>query len=461
MLKRYIGDKKFYRELMLIAVPIMIQNFITNFVSMIDNIMVGQVGTAQMSGVAIVNQVIFVFNLCIFGAVSGAGIFTAQYAGSKDYEGVRYTVRFKLVSCMILTAIGLAVYGFAGKSLIMLYLKGEGSAEDAEQYLFYGMKYMRIMLWGVIPFVISNVYCSTLRENGQTLVPMYAGISAVAVNLVFNYIFIFGKLGVPAMGAEGAALATVISRFVELAVAAVWTHRHVDKMPFVKGLYSSFKIPKELSKKILIKGMPLVFNEGLYAAGMAFLNQSYSVRGLSVVAAINISTTISNTMTSAIISLGNAVGIITGQKLGAGTAEREVVSSTRKLCAFSIAFSLIFVVIEAIVAGFFPLIYNTTDDVRSLAASFILISAVFLPEVSFANATYFTLRSGGKTFVTILFDSCFVCCVCVPLAYCLSRFTSMSIVPLYFCCQATELIKCFLGAFMLKKKTWIQNIAVR
>jgi putative MATE family efflux protein len=461
MLKRYIGDKKFYRELMIVAVPIMVQNFITNFVSMIDNIMVGQVGTAQMSGVSIVNQVLFVLNLCIFGAVSGAGIFTAQFAGQKDYEGVRHTVRFKLIACLTLSVVGIIIFSFGGRELIMLYLKGEGSQQEASDYLFYGLKYLKIMLWGIVPFALSNMYCSTLRENRQTLVPMYAGISAVAVNLVLNYLLIFGKFGMPEMGVEGAALATVISRFVELFIAALWTHKNTDKMPFAKGLYSSLKIPADLAKHIMIKGMPLVLNEGLWSAGMAFLNQCYSIRGLSVVAAVNICSTITNAMNSSIISLGNAVGIITGQKLGAGESEKEIVSSTRKLCAFSIAFSVIFMVLEAIVAEFFPLIYNTTDEVRSYATSFILTAALFLPAVAFANATYFTLRSGGKTLVTFLFDSCFVCVVSVPLAYCLSRFTSIPIVPLYFCCQATEVVKCFLGAYMLKRKTWIQNITVK
>lgn len=460
MLKRYIGDKAFYKKLMLVAVPIMIQNLISNFVSMLDNIMVGQMGTVQMSGVAIVNQVFLVINLCIFGAVAGAGIFTAQFAGSKNYDGVRYTVRFKLYACLIISLVGITVCSVFGKQLISLFLKGEGSPEDAEEYLKYGLKYLKVMLWGIVPFAISNAYCGTLRENGHTLVPMYSGIAAVIVNLCLNYVLIFGKLGAPAMGVEGAALATVISRFVELAIASIWTHTHSDLLPYAKGLYSSLKIPKELTKSIIIKGMPLVVNEGLWSAGMVMLTQCYSMRGLEVVAAFNISNTISNTMNCSVLALGNAIGIITGQQLGAGESERQVVSSTRKLCAFSIAFSVIFMVLQLIAAPFFPHIYNTTDSVRELAKQFIMIFAVMMPFISFSNATYFTLRSGGKTLVTFLFDSCFVCVVCVPLAYCLSRFTSIPIVPMYFCCQATEGIKCLLGAYMLKRKTWIQNIVV-
>ena len=138
MFKRYIGDRAFYRRVLAVALPIIVQNGISNFVSLLDNIMVGQVGTVQMSGVAIVNQLLFVFNLCIFGAVSGAGIFTAQYYGSANHEGIRHTFRFKILIGAILTALGIGVFLRSGRLLIELYLQGDGSPEDAAQTLAYG-----------------------------------------------------------------------------------------------------------------------------------------------------------------------------------------------------------------------------------------------------------------------------------------------------------------------------------
>lgn len=458
MLKKYIGDRKFYATVMAVAVPIMIQNAITNFVGMLDNIMVGQVGTAQMSGVAIVNQLLFVFNLCIFGAVSGVGIFTAQFAGSQDHVGVRHTFRFKILVCLLLTALGTALFLLAGEPLIRLYLKGEGKVQDAGLFLGYGMDYLKVMLFGLLPFALANAYSGTLRETGQTLVPMAAGIGAVLVNLVLNYILIFGHFGVRAMGVRGAALATVVSRYVELAIVALWTHTHGEKEPFIRGAFRSMFIPKQLTGRILVKGMPLLVNEALWASGMAFLNQCYSLRSLDVVAATNIASTIWNVFSVSFLAMGNAVGILIGQKLGAGEPEEEVRSADRKLIAFSVVFCLGFGVALAALSRVFPQIYNTTDTVRSLAASFICISALFMPFCAYTNAAYFTLRSGGKTLVTFLFDSCFVWCVCVPLAYVLSKYTSLPIVPLYFLCQATETLKCFLGGYMLKRGSWIQNI---
>ena len=223
MQNRYIGDRKFYRNLFSIAIPIIIQNGITNFVSLLDNIMVGQVGTIPMSGVSIVNGLLFVFNLCIFGASSGAGIFTAQFFGSRDHEGIRYTFRFKILICLLIAALGGLIFTCGDRLLIGLYLTGEGDAAAAAGAMEYGRRYLAIMIWGFLPFAIANAYSSTLREMGETFVPMIAGIAAVFVNLFLNYVLIFGHFGAPEMGVEGAALATVISRFAELAIVVFWT----------------------------------------------------------------------------------------------------------------------------------------------------------------------------------------------------------------------------------------------
>ena len=239
MKNRYIGDRAFYRRVFGVAVPIIIQNGITNFVSLLDNIMVGQVGTVPMSGVSIVNQLMFVFNLCVFGASSGAGIFTAQFHGSNDDEGVRYTFRFKFLICIAITVLGCGIFLGGGSGLIGLYLTGEGDASTAAGALSYGLDYLHVMLWGLLPFALTNAYSSTLRETGETVVPMVGGISAVLVNLVLNYVLIFGHFGAPEMGVEGAALATVISRYVELAIVGGWVHTHAQQKPFIKGAFRS------------------------------------------------------------------------------------------------------------------------------------------------------------------------------------------------------------------------------
>ena len=217
---KYI-DTAFFRYVLVLAVPMIIQNAITSFVSFLDNIMVGQVGTEQMSGVAIVNQLIFVFNICIWGGVSGAGIFGTQFYGKGDYEGQKYAFRFKMYACIIIAGIALLLFGFLDTDLISLYLSDGGSVGNTALALQYGEQYLRIMMAGLVPFAVSQAYVNTIRETGHTFVPMLASLAAVVTNLVLDYVLIFGIGGVPAYGVQGAAIATVAARFVECAIVVI------------------------------------------------------------------------------------------------------------------------------------------------------------------------------------------------------------------------------------------------
>ncbi len=467
-MRKYIGDRKFYKMVLLVAVPIMIQNGITNFVGMLDNIMVGQVGTAQMSGVAIINQLMLVFNVTVFGAISAAGIFGAQYYGCRDYEGVRNAFRFKMLVCIGIGILSIILFLFKGESLISLYLTEGSSAQECQDTLRYAKEYLIVMLFGLLPFTVEEAYSSTLRETGETVLPMKAGVIAVIVNLVFNYILIFGKFGCPNMGATGAAVATVISRFVQAAIVVVWTHRHLDREeaetvggvtrePYMKGVYSTLRVPGYLAGRIAIKGTPLLVNEALWSIGMAALMQCYSIRGLSVVAGMNISNTISNVFAVVFMAMGSAISIILGQLLGAGEMKKAK-DYAGKLIFFSVVSCLVLGLLMTSISTVFPRIYKTSDEIKLLAEKFIIIAAICMPLNAFTNASYFTLRSGGKTVVTFLFDSVFVWTISIPTAYILSRFTNLPIVQLYLLCQSLEFIKCIIGFILVKKGVWIQNI---
>ena len=459
MLQKFLGDRAFYKRVAYVAVPIVIQNAISNFVSLLDNIMVGQIGTLQMSGVAIVNQLLFIFYLCVFGAMAGAGIFTAQFHGSQDQEGIRRTFRFKCIAGLLLGLVGIAIFYFLGSGLIGLYLQSDSDPADAAQTLSHGLDYLHIMLIGLIPFALSNVYASTLRETGTTTVPMVASVSAVLTNMALNYVLIFGHFGAPAMGVRGAALATVISRFLEFAIVAIWTHCNPKKNPFIVGAYRSAYIPAPLLKNIFIKGMPLLLNECLFATGTALVSQCYSVRGLDVVAATNISNTIYNLASVVYLSMGTVIGIIMGQMMGAGSTTDKVRSCLRKLTALSVASCAVFGVLLLAISVPFPMIYNTTDTVRSIATQLIIVSAVIMPFHAYIHAVYFAMRSGGKTMITFFFDCGSIWLGSLPLAFCLSRFTALSILPIFILCSCVEILKCVIGYFIIRSDSWIRNLS--
>lgn len=456
-LHKFIGDKAFYKMVLAIAVPIMIQNGITNFVSLLDNIMIGQVGTEQMSGVAIVNQLLFVYNLCLFGAMSGAGIFTAQFFGQKNDKGVQDTVRFKLYMIVIILIATVILLLSGGDMLITTYLRGEGTAESAAATLTYGRQYLWVMLLGLPAFALSQMYSSTLRECGETVLPMKAGMIAVLVNLAFNYLLIYGKFGFPKLGVAGAALATVLSRFVEAGIVLFCVHKDAEKYPFVRGLYRSLRVPAPLVRNILVKGTPLLVNETLWASGMAMLTQCYSIRSLNVVAALNISNTISNIFNIVFIALGDSVAIVVGQLLGAGRM-KEARETDTKMIAFSVTCCTAVALVMLVCAPLFPKLYNTNGEARLLAQYFIMIIAVFMPQNAFLHAAYFTLRSGGKTIITFLFDSVFIWAVSIPVAAGLSHYTALPVPGIFIMVQLADSIKCIVGFILVKKGVWLHNI---
>lgn len=455
--KKFIGDKAFYRYLIFLAFPMIVQNGITSFVSFLDNIMVGQIGTEPMSGVAIVNQLFFVFNICIFGGVSGAGIFSAQFFGKGDFEGQKYTFRFKLYACLLITAIACVLFHFLDEPLISLYLNDGGSVGNTRLALSYGKEYLAIMIFGLLPFAVSQTYVSTIRETGQTFVPMVSGIVAVITNLVLDYVLIFGAFGAPELGVAGAAIATVIARYTECLIVVVWAHRHLYKNPYLIGVYKGLRIPGSILADIFRKGLPLMFNEMLWAVGMAVIVQCYAVRGLEVVAAQNISSTISNLFNIVYLQLGNCISIVVGQKLGAGQLE-EAKDADNKIIFFDVACCACISVIMILLGGLFPEIYNTEPGIKALAKNFIIISAMAMPLCAFSHCSYFTLRSGGKTIVTFLFDSVYTWVVMIPYAFVLSRFTTLSITMVFFLVSFTEIIKVIIGFFMIKSNVWLQNI---
>lgn len=455
---KFIGDSDFYRRVLYLAVPMIVQNAITSFVSFLDNIMIGQIGTEQMSGVAIVNQLMFVFNICIFGGVSGAGIFGTQFFGKGDYEGQKYTFRFKFYASAVITGIALCLFGFCNTELISLYLNDSGSIGDITLALQYGKEYLAIMMIGLAPFALAQTYISSIRETGHTFVPMLAGIVAVITNLIGDIILIFGIPGViPAMGVAGAAIATVFSRFVECLIVIVWTHLHANKNPYIIGAYKSPRIPGNILKKIVIKGTPLMVNEMLWASGMAVIAQCYAVRGLEVVAAQNISSTITNLFNIVYIQLGSCISIIVGQLLGAGKVE-EAKDADNKMIFFSVGCCTVVAAIMILVGGFFPSIYNTEESIKELAKIFINISALVMPLCAFSHCTYFTLRSGGKTGITFIFDSVYTWVLIIPFAYVLANHTKLSITVVFFLVQFTEIIKVIIGFFMVRSGAWVQNI---
>ena len=450
-MKKLIGSKGFYKMVLAICIPIVIQNGFTNLASLLDNIMIGQLGTLSMSGVSITNQLLQVFNVTIFGAMSGPGIFMAQFYGKKNKEGVENCFRIKLIIGIIIALLAIFLFYTFGQQLISLYLNDNPT--DSLKTLNYGMDYLKIMLIGLIPFVITQVYSSSLRETGNTVLPMIASVVAVIVNFCINYILIFGHFGFPQLGVTGGAIGTVVSRVVEMSINIVGGYRNV----YLKEAMVLKKVPLSSTKEMLKRGLPLLCNEILWSISIALISQSYSTRGIIAVAAINITTTVTNFFMIVCYAMGNSISIVVGQQLGAGEIEKAK-DYDLKMLFMNFVMCLAIGIVLFNVSSLIPQIYNTSLEVKALASQLLKIAACMLPIISIYYSSYFTMRAGGKTFLTFLFDSGYTFVFTFMSALLLTRLTSLPILTIYLLVQCVDIPKATLGLVLVRKGIWVHNI---
>ncbi len=461
MLKKFIGDRAFYKRTLAIAIPMIIQNTFTNLVNLLDNLMVSWVGTEQMSGVSIVNQFIFVFNLAIFGAISGAGIFTAQFNGRGDVEGVRNTMRIKLLLCAIIGVIGVAVIGIFQDGLISGFLNegSEAGVLDLDLVFSSAKDYVTFILIGLIPFAFSQAYASTLRETGETVVPMVASTVSILTNFTFNAILIFGLLGFPVMGVAGAAIATALSRFVELAILVFWTHRNKEKCRYAIGLFRNFRVPAPLVKQVAIKGTPILLNELFWSLSITVINMCYSTRGTDVITAMNISFNLQNLLSVAYFALSSSIAIIVGNLLGAGKLE-EAKDTDRKLLVFAVFMGMLMMGVQIALSPIFPRIYTDVEPVIELATYNMICFGITMPAAALATSTYYTIRSGGRVLITMLFDSVYAWVIVIPVVAGLAYFTNIQFRTLLPIVLVVENLKLIPGLVLVNKGIWVRQIKV-
>ncbi len=477
--QKFIGSKAFYRTVMIILLPLVAQQGITSFVNLLDTLMVGSLGEETLSAVGVVNQILMVFNLTIFGGLSGVSIFGSQFAGKNDVDGMRQSFRAKLYFCAFVCVAGISLLALMGDRFIAMFMEGEMNSQSvaltaealAERVAFASRQahdYLMIMLWGLPAFALSQAYAGSMREMGKTVATMVGSVIAILTNLVLNFLLIFPvrELNVfgltftmwgAGMGVRGAALATVISRFVEMAFVLTYAHLHQNRYVFLRGAFRNGYVPLSLLKRIAITGTPLLANEVLWSLGMTFINQCYSRRGMTALAALNITSTAWNLFCIIMFAMGNAVSIMVGQYLGRGDKKgaRDV---DTKLLFITVVSHLVLGGLLALVAGMIPNLFNVTEEARALAKQTLVIAGLSLPIHAFLHATYFTIRSGGKTVVTFLFDSVYTWCVPAVLAYLLSHYTQANVVTMYFCIQFIDVVKLVIGLFMLKSDFWANNV---
>lgn len=449
-MNKFIGDQAFYKRLFAVAAPIVLQQLITTSVQLVDNVMVGRLGEQAIGSVSVVNQLYFVVILITFGALGGAGIFSAQYFGSRDFEKLKQTFRFKLLIGFGVAVVSFILFSLFGETLISLFTDNPVTIQG-------GLDYLNIAKWSAFPWILSVAIGNTFRETGITKPLLKISIVAIFTNTALNFVMIFGMFGFPALGIVGAALATLIARFVELGLTLILLKRSGEH--FNTEIKEIFKIDKKILASIVLMALPLTLNEALWSSGQTVFLHAYSTRGDSALAAMNISGAISQLVFVTFGGIATAVAVLVGNTLGTNDLEKAK-DNARKLIAFAVVFAMFAGVILFILSFFILNIYDVSEATKNIARFSIRVNAIFIPVYSFNVAIYFTLRSGGDTKSTLLMDAGYMWVVTVPIAMLLAYLTNLPVIYMFLIVQMMDIPKTMFGLSRYKKGYWVKNLAL-
>ena len=448
-IKSFFGDRSFYKEVTGIALPIMAQQFVASFVNLIDNVMVGGVSQTALTAVTVANRFYMIASSIMFGLCGAAGIYIAQNYGAGKNDRCQKILNINLSIGFVVMLLFTGVLFFVPEWTIYPFSR-------TPEIVDLGLDYIVFAKYTYIPYGISFTCMMAMRAIGLNKIQLKVGIIAVLTNTILNYILIYGKLGSPAMGVKGAALATMIARLLEMAIylALLIRQRHFYKLD-LKGLIF---LDWSLMKSMLAKAVPLTVNELFFSIGTSLVFKSYMRADELLVAAISVVDTVMNLAFIVFGGLSSAVAIFIGGKLGAGKLE-EAKSDAKKIIVFGVMVSAVLGAVLFCVAPYIHNLYSLSDEAIRALEILIRIKSCLMPIYVVNVCTFYVLRSGGDTFSTMLVDSGFLWIGPVTVSTLLSIFTSIEVVPLYVTVELLDLVKMFIAFWFLKRGRWVRNLA--
>jgi len=432
---------------LVLSLPSIVQQLMTNLAQMVDNLMVGQLQESAIAGVTITNQVFFIFTIVLFGVGSTAGIYLTQYHGAKNHGKMNEVFRMSMLFSMIAGILFYGVMRFWPERVLGFFASGGYTIGDA-------LEYLRFIQYSFLIFPISMTVANGFRYSGFVRLPMYISTGTVAVSIFLNYGLIHGNLGMPAMGVAGAGLATLITRALEafIYVLLTWILKSPIKISILKGLSFS----KALFKEFVQKGYGLVLNEFFWAFGVQALTVIYTQRLSSNIAALSISQALGNMIFIGMGGMSVAYSIILGEHLGKGEFA-EAKEKAKRLLKIS---ALIGAVLGAVVFLLsYPVfgLYDVSSETIATARTLLMLNAVFSFIYYMNGGFYFILRSGGDTKGVVMVDAGFNWAIVIPIAFALGWFGLL--LPIhFFLVQLLELLKLYVGACLFKKGLWLKNL---
>jgi len=448
-IRSFFGNKAFYRDVTRIALPIMAQQFVTSFVNLIDNVMVGGLGQSALTAVTVSNRFYMIASSFLFGLGGAASIFIAQNYGAGKYERCQKLLNINITFAALIMAVFTSILLIIPEWTLHLFSR-------TPEIVDLGMQYIRFVRFTYIPYGISLACVMAMQAIGQNKIQLKVGIVTVCTNTFLNFVLIYGKFGAPAMGVQGAALATLVARVLEMSIylSLLVRCRYFYRL----DLLGLVKLDLSLIRSMITKALPLTANELLFSIGMSLVFKSYMRIDELLVAAIAVVDTVMNIAFIVFGGLSAAIAIFIGGKLGAGQLQ-EAKDDAKKIIVFGMMVALALGSVLFVVAPYIHHLYNLSEEAQHALLVLVRIKSMLLPIYVINVCTFFILRAGGDALSTLIMDSGFLFLGPVAVSTILSVFTPIGLVPLYILVDMLDLIKMFFAFRMLKKGRWVRNLA--
>ena len=457
--KKYIGDKAFYKMALAIIVPVIIQQLILSIAGYVDNLMISSFSTVAYTGVSTANRFMYLVNFFWIGLSAGISIFIAQYYGAKDKKKITGTIQLSLIVALVFGVLSLFIIDFVGPRIIRLFIPGT-SSEELEA-IAYGVDYLNIIALGAIIMLLNFMVATIYRSIGKPKVPMYAGIVGIIVNIVLNSIMIFVLFCFPALGAKGAAIATVISKVVELLILVVIA-LFFDKEKYINQIFSGFYIDRHLFGLYLQKGTPILLNEMLWSVGVQILARLITGGNFDWLTAFNYSQNVTDLFFIYFSGLATGTAILVGNALGEGDFPKAK-DTANKLIGITIIASLVAIILLISVSPLLLLILTRDKAIYNLAYKLILVTSIFVVIYGFNAVIFFILRAGGDSMREFLLDQLPTYVIGIPLAFLLHQMEpkwGLGVVLIFAITRIVDVVKVFFAVYLYRKETWVRNLTV-
>ncbi len=449
-MKRILVNKVFLKNMLVIAIPIALQNLIITSLNMLDTLMISELGKSSIAAVGLANQLFFFYSLILFGINSGASIFISQYWGKKDKENIKSILGLAVILTTLTGLIFTIIALFFPELVMRFFIK-----EDIVIKL--GCDYLRIVSISYIITGVSFSYSIASRSVGYAKMPMVVSFISFITNAVFNYLLIFGKLGFPKLGVKGAAYGTLIARIVEILFILYFVYKDIE--PLAGNIKELTSWPKGFIKRYFKTAYPVVINEALWALGQVMYSAAYARIGEEATAAVQIAATIQNVFFVLVRGLANACTVMVGNKIGEGNEDESYEYAIQFLTMSTIS-GLVLGLLLFLTPDLTLKLFRSLDfDVYNLSRNLIMVMGLFYFIRTF-NATLIVgvLRGGGDTSFSMYLEMGAVWLVGVPLAFLGALLFKLPVYLVFVLVSLEEIVKAAIGLPRVLSKKWIKNV---